>query len=108
MVGVHSEHPTGSEFLTSSFLDGGEAPENSGDHFVVILEGVIVVPRWSAASGSVVIVIVLLFGMLYILLIRCDPEIYQVPCGAAVEAQSVSLVYRLFAACLSSWCLGTV
>ena len=29
----------------------------------MILEGVIVVPRWSATSGSVVVVVVLLFGL---------------------------------------------
>ena len=49
--------------LGTRFLNGGEAPEDSGDHFVVILEGVIIVPRWSATSGSVVVVVVLLFGL---------------------------------------------
>ena len=29
----------------------------------MILEGVVVVPRWSATSGSVIIVVVLLFGL---------------------------------------------
>ena len=46
--------------MISSILDGGEAPKDSGNHFVVILEGIIVVPRWSATSGSIV---VLLFGL---------------------------------------------
>ena len=41
---VDGEHPAGSEFSISSALDGGEALEDSGDHFVMILEGVIVVP----------------------------------------------------------------
>jgi len=29
----------------------------------MILEGVVVVPRWSATSGSVIIVVILLFGL---------------------------------------------
>ena len=90
----------GGEFLISSILNSGEASEDSGEHFVVILEGVIVVPRWSVTSGSIIVVVVLLFGLLYILLIRCDPEIYHVPCGAAIEAQRASLVYGLFASFL--------
>ena len=49
--------------MISSILDGGKAPKDSGDHFVMILEGVVVVPRWSATSGFVIIVIVLLFGL---------------------------------------------
>ena len=48
----------GGEFSISSALDGGEPPEDSGNHFVVILEGVVVVPRWSVAFGSVVVVVV--------------------------------------------------
>ena len=60
---VDGDHPAGGEFLISSTLDGGEAPKDSGDHFVVILEGVIVVPGWSVTSGSIVIVVVLLFGL---------------------------------------------
>ena len=60
---VDGEHPTGREFFISSALGGSEAPEDSGDHFVMILEGVVVVPRWSATSGSIVIVVVLLFGL---------------------------------------------
>ena len=42
---VDGEHPTGGELLISSALGGGEASEDSGDHFVMILEGVVVVPR---------------------------------------------------------------
>ena len=60
---VDGEHLAGGEFLISSILDGGEAPKDSGDHVVMILEGVIVVPRLSATSGSIVIVVVLLFGL---------------------------------------------
>ena len=56
---VDGEHPAGDEFSIYSALDGGEAPEDSGDQFVLILEGVIVVPRWSVTSSS----IVLLFGL---------------------------------------------
>ena len=42
---VDGEHPTGGEFLISSVLGGDKAPEDSGDHFVMILEGIVVVPR---------------------------------------------------------------
>ena len=49
MVDVDSEHPASGEFSISSVLDGVKAPEDSGDHFVVILEDVIVVPRWLAS-----------------------------------------------------------
>ena len=47
--------------MISFVLDGGEAPEDSADHFVMILEGVIVILGWSVTSGSIVVVIVLLF-----------------------------------------------
>ena len=60
---VDGEHPAGSEFPISSPFGGSEAPEDSGDHFVMILEGVVVVPKWSVTSGSVVVVVVLLFGL---------------------------------------------
>ena len=60
---VDGEHSAGGELPISSALDGDEAPEDGGDHFVVILEGVVVVPRWSVASGSVVVVVVRLFGL---------------------------------------------
>ena len=60
---VDGEHPAGGEFSISSILDGGKAPEDSGGQFVVILEGVIIVPRWLATSGSVIIIVVLLFGL---------------------------------------------
>ena len=60
---VDGEHPAGGELPISSALDSGEALEDGGDHLVVILEGVVVVPRWSTASGSVIVVIVLLFSL---------------------------------------------
>ena len=53
----------GGELPISSALDGGEALEDGGDHFVVILEGVVVAPRWSAASGAIVVVVVRLFSL---------------------------------------------
>ena len=59
---IHGEHPTGGELSISSALGDGEAPKDSGDHFVVILEGGVVVPNWSVASGSIVIVVIWLFG----------------------------------------------
>ena len=48
----------GGELPISSALSSGKAPKDSGNHFVVILEGVVVVPRWSVASGSIVGVVV--------------------------------------------------
>ena len=39
-------------------LSGGEAPEDGGDHLIVVLKGVVVVPRWSATSCSIVGIIV--------------------------------------------------
>ena len=58
---VDSKHPAGGELPISFALGGGEALEDGGDHFVVILEGVVVVPRWSEAFGSVIVVVVWLF-----------------------------------------------
>ena len=60
---IHSddEHPLGGELPFSSALDGGEAPEDGGDHLVMVLEGIVIAPRWSAAFGSVVGVVVQLF-----------------------------------------------
>ena len=49
--------------MISSALGVGEAPKDSGDHLVMILEGIVVVPRWSVTSGFVVVVVVLLFGL---------------------------------------------
>ena len=58
-----SEHPSNDELLFSSALSGGEAPEDGGDHLVMILEGIVVPSRWSVTSSSVVVVIVWLFGL---------------------------------------------
>ena len=52
------EHPPGSELLFSSTLDGGEALEDGGDHLVMVLEGVVIAPRWSTTSVLAVGVIV--------------------------------------------------
>ena len=57
------EHPTGGDLPFSSVLGGGEAPEDGGDHLVVILEGIVIAPRWSAASDAVIVVVVWLFGL---------------------------------------------
>ena len=52
------EHPPCGELPFSSALGGGEAPEDGGDHLVVVLEGIVIAPRWSAASGSVIGIVV--------------------------------------------------
>ena len=52
------EHPPSGELPFSFALGGGEAPEDGGDHLVVVLEGIVIAPRWSAASGFIVGVIV--------------------------------------------------
>ena len=49
--------------MIPSALGGNEDPEDSGDHFVMILEGIVVVPRWSAASGSIIVVVIWLFSL---------------------------------------------
>ena len=53
----------GGELSISFAFGSSEAPKDSGNHFVVILEGIVVVPRWSVTSGFVVVVVVLLFGL---------------------------------------------
>ena len=53
------EHPPGGELPFSSTFDGGEAPEDGGDHLVVVLEGVIIIPWWSASSVPTIVVVVL-------------------------------------------------
>ena len=55
------EHPPGGELPFSSALGGGEAPEDGGNHLVMILEGIVVAPRWLAASSSIVVVVVRLW-----------------------------------------------
>ena len=52
------EHPAGDELSFSSALGGGEAPKDGGDHLVMILEGIVIAPRMSAASGSIIVVVV--------------------------------------------------
>ena len=54
----NSDHPPGGELLFSSAFGGGEAPEDGDDHLIVVLEGIVIATRWSAAFGSVVGVIV--------------------------------------------------
>ena len=48
---IDGEHPAGGELPISSALDG------------VILEGIVVSPRWSAAFGFVIVVVVWLFSL---------------------------------------------
>ena len=55
------EHPPCGELPFSSAFGGGEAPEDGGDHLVVVLEGIIIAPWWSTISGSTIVVVVLLF-----------------------------------------------
>ena len=52
------ENPSSGELPFSSTLGGGEALENGGDHLVVILKGIVIAPRWSAASVPAVGVVV--------------------------------------------------
>ena len=52
------EHPPCGELPFSSALSGGEALEDGGDHLVVVLKGIVIAPRWSVASGSIVGVVV--------------------------------------------------
>ena len=51
----------GGELPFSSALIGGEASEDGGDHLVMVLEGIVVAPRWSVASIPAVGVVVQLF-----------------------------------------------
>ena len=60
---IDGEHMTGGELPFSSTIGGGEAPKDGGDYLVVILEDIVIAPRWSAASGSIVVVVVWLFGL---------------------------------------------
>ena len=55
---VDGKHPVGSELPFSSALGGGEAPEDGGDHLVMILEGIVIAPRWLVASSAIVVVVV--------------------------------------------------
>ena len=44
-------------------LSGGEAPKDGGNNLVMILEGIVIASRRSAASGTIVVVIVRLFSL---------------------------------------------
>ena len=52
------EHPPCGELPFSSAFGGGEAPEDGGDHLVVVLEDIVVAPRWLVTSGSILGVVV--------------------------------------------------
>ena len=52
------EHPPSGELSFSSALGGGEAPKDGGNHLVMVLEGVVIAPRWSAASTPAVAVVI--------------------------------------------------
>ena len=52
------EHPTCGELLFSSALGRGEAAKDGGDHLIMVLEGIIIAPRWSAASVPAVGIVV--------------------------------------------------
>ena len=60
---IDGEHPAGGELQLSFAFSGGNAPEDGGDHLVVILEGIIVAPRWSTASSVVVVDVIQLFSL---------------------------------------------
>ena len=52
------EHPPCGELSFSSTFSGGEAPKDGGDHLVVVLEGIVVAPRQSAISSSIIGIVV--------------------------------------------------
>ena len=56
---VDGEHPAGGELSIPSAFVGGGTPEDGGDHLVVVLEGVIIIPMWSAFSVPTIIIVVL-------------------------------------------------
>ena len=60
---VDGEHPASGELPFSFALGGGEAPKDGGNHLVMILEGIVVAPKWSAASGAIVVIIVWLSSL---------------------------------------------
>ena len=60
------EHPSSGELPFSSTLGGGKAPEDVGDHLVMVLESIVVTPRWSAVSGSVVSVVFQFFVLKFL------------------------------------------
>ena len=54
----NGEHPSCCELPLSSTLSGGEAPEDGGDHLIMVLKGIVVAPRWSATSSSIIGVVI--------------------------------------------------
>ena len=52
-------HSSGGELPFPFALVGGETPEDGGDHLVMVLEGIIIIPRWSASSVPTIVVVVL-------------------------------------------------
>ena len=52
------EHPPCGELPFHSAFGGGEAPKDGGDHLVVVLEGIVVAPRWSEISSSIIGIVV--------------------------------------------------
>ena len=43
-----------------------EAPKDGGNHLVVVLEGIVVTPRWSTVFGSIVGVVFRLFVLKFL------------------------------------------
>ena len=52
------KHPLCGELPFSSAFGGSKAPEDGGDHLIMVLKGVVVVPRWSATSGSIIGIVI--------------------------------------------------
>ena len=52
------EHPSCGELSFSSAFSGGKAPKDGGDHLVMVLKGIVIAPRRSTASSTVVVVVV--------------------------------------------------
>ena len=55
---IDDEHLAGGELPFSSTLSGGEDPKDGGDRLIVVQKGIVVAPRWSATSSSIVGVVV--------------------------------------------------
>lgn len=47
-------------FRSVFIFSGGETFEDGGDHLIMVLEGVVVVPRWSASTVAIVFGVILL------------------------------------------------
>ena len=55
----------GGELPFPSALVGGKTPKDGGDHLVMVLESIIIIPRWSASSiPSIVVVVLFLLELL--------------------------------------------